>query len=92
MMRIRIDPEMKERLQREADFNHRSLNAEILHRLQISLDGPRESAGVGEPGMGYPLSDGERVLLGKLRRLGGRHAATAADVIDALASSSNDAE
>ena len=35
---IRIPPEMKELLKQEADRNHRSMHAEIIHRLQESLD------------------------------------------------------
>lgn len=86
MFRIRIDLDLKQRLQREADFNRRSLNAEILHRLEVSLDGPRD--GVRERLAGYEITDGELQMLDKLRRLGGADAGAAAAVIDALAARS----
>lgn len=35
---LRMQPELKETLDREAKINGRSLNAEIVARLQLSLD------------------------------------------------------
>lgn len=90
MFRIRMDMDLKDRLQREADFNRRSLNAEILFRLELSLDGPKQ--GVGEGLAAYEITDGERRMLEKLRRLGGADAGAAAAVIDAFAARSAEPE
>jgi len=39
---LRIPVELRDRLQREADKNMRSLNAEIAYRLQRSLQGDKQ--------------------------------------------------
>lgn len=83
LFRLRIDQPLKNWLAQEARLNRRSLNAEILARLEASKDGPRHATAAELEA--YDVSEGERALIEKLRRLDERAAGTAVDVIDALA-------
>ncbi|WP_415926729.1 Arc family DNA-binding protein [Devosia rhizosphaerae] len=38
--KLRLTPELKENIEAEAAKNNRSMNAEILHRLELSFDWP----------------------------------------------------
>lgn len=71
---LRMQAELKERLEREAKINGRSLNMEIVERLRASLETPARTEGgllVAEtPGSYTPdLTDIERKLLTVFRRL-----------------------
>lgn len=74
---VRISPELKAKLIREAAVNGRTLHAEILLRLQASLDGAiptgHASATVetGTPtkSPADPLSETDRAMLGVFRRM-----------------------
>ena len=75
---VRLRPEIKERLAREAAINGRSLHSEILLRLTASLQSSEMVDAQGqathrakEPGSEWPLhqSDTERALLSIFRRL-----------------------
>lgn len=37
-MKIRLTPELKARIEAAADLNNRSMNAEIIHRLQTTFE------------------------------------------------------
>lgn len=80
---VRLAPALKSRLTREASINGRTLHAEILYRLQQSLDqhsysytegnnlpthGPASAARDVSPGE-QPLPDTERAMLNVFRRL-----------------------
>lgn len=56
MMRLRIPPDLKERIQEAARYNDRSMNAEILHRIRDSLD--REDAAMRDRPARRPLNLG----------------------------------
>jgi len=47
-MKIRLPPELKERIERAADQNGRSQNAEIIARLEQSFDPARSGISVRE--------------------------------------------
>lgn len=68
---IRLDPDMKAALTKEAYINGRTLHAELLQRLRTSLD--RDGAGhsvASEKRTGYPvMTDSERTLLGLFQRM-----------------------
>ncbi len=74
---VRMHPDLKERLIRESKISGRSLNTEIINRLQTSLDAAPPYAamtiGIAEPGQGssntVQLSDHERQLLTEFKRL-----------------------
>lgn len=70
---VRLSPELRHQLAREAAINGRSLHAEILHRLRQSLDPDGAAAAanrVGEPRAAYAEhSDSERALLTLFKRL-----------------------
>jgi hypothetical protein len=71
---LRMQAELKERLDREAKINGRSLNAEIVERLRVSLDPPiRTESGyrAEQANSSYTpeISDIERQLLTIFRRL-----------------------
>ncbi|ASC05168.1 Arc family DNA-binding protein [Acetobacter pasteurianus] len=38
-LKLRLSPELKEKVEKSADSNHRSINAEIVQRLDASLSG-----------------------------------------------------
>lgn len=68
---VRMSPELKARLEAAAKINGRSLNAEVVARLQESLDqkGEQRIASTGEPSAAYrPMSDGEQKMLALYRR------------------------
>jgi hypothetical protein len=76
MFGLRMPPNMKEHLEREADINGRSLNMEIVGRLRKSLEGIEEGRATQfkveqPPGGGYApeLTEIERRLLTIFRRL-----------------------
>ncbi|HQS59956.1 MAG: hypothetical protein B7Y56_03365 [Gallionellales bacterium 35-53-114] len=72
---LRMQTEIKAKLEREAKINGRSLNAEIVSRLQISLDKPGAAQSrhvVAEPSANSYLpeiNDIERQLLMIFRRM-----------------------
>jgi hypothetical protein len=77
MFGLRMPPELKDRVSREAKINGRSLNAEIVDRLKRSLEQPiREGEAYTArdmPAAGYSntpdITDIERKLLTVFRRL-----------------------
>ena len=64
-LKLRLSPELKEKVEKSADSNHRSVNAEIVQRLEVSLS--------GRPILGVPQSEGldddERALVALWRRM-----------------------
>lgn len=73
---VRMPSELKELLEREAKINNRSLNSEVVERLQRSLE--RQAAGTAANYAAAPstkgdyantLNDTERQFLGVVRRL-----------------------
>ncbi len=67
---LRLPPALKEALQAKAKENGRSLNAEILHRLQRSLEPRRRGYRVEEPTPDYVIEgETERAMLAVFRRL-----------------------
>jgi len=68
---VRLPPELRAALEREADINGRTLSAEIIRRLKLSLDVHHVSsvvqAGEQRPAQSTPfqrpMSDGQRMLL-----------------------------
>jgi hypothetical protein len=73
---VRMPKEMREQLEREAHFNGRSLNMEIVGRLRKSLEGIEEGRATQfkleqPPGGGYApdLTEIERRLLTIFRRM-----------------------
>lgn len=74
---VRLKPELRQRLAREAAINGRSLHGEILFRLTTSLEGPQggvntqapHRAGEAVAGWLPQQSDGERAMLTLFRAL-----------------------
>jgi hypothetical protein len=72
---VRMPSELKERIDREAKINGRSLNTEIVIRLRGSLDeaalslGKAYVAGQQQAGYALELNDIERQLLNVFRRM-----------------------
>lgn len=72
---LRMQPELKDLLDREAKISGRSLNAEIVHRLQLSIDNqekPKSSYTVAQqaaPGYTPDLNDIERQMISIFRRM-----------------------
>lgn len=70
---LRMQAELKERLDREAKINGRSLNMEIVERLKASLDSPRAESGhkIEQQNGSYTpdITDIERKLLTVFRRM-----------------------
>jgi len=71
---LRMQAELKERLDREAKINGRSLNMEIVERLRASLEPPIRTEGgykIEQVGSSYTpeITDIERQLLTIFRRL-----------------------
>jgi hypothetical protein len=72
---LRMQPELKSTLEREADINGRSLNAEIVNRLQLSIErqrtGVEKSYKSAEPAAPAYLAkdDHERAMLNVFRRM-----------------------
>jgi hypothetical protein len=68
---VRLDPELRHALAREAAINGRSLHGEILQRLKRSLLSMKPGKlAANEPMAPYAvLSDQERALLSLFRRL-----------------------
>lgn len=70
---IRLPPELREALVREAEINRRTISGEVIHRLRQSFDVRHVTTtmSTGEAAAGYamttrqadPLSDAQRVLL-----------------------------
>lgn len=67
---IRLPPELRDALVREAGINRRTISGEVIHRLRQSFDVRHvtTTVGTGEAAAGYarqtdPLSDAQRVLL-----------------------------
>lgn len=68
---VRMSPELKARLEAAAKINGRSLNAEVVARLQESLElkGEQRVIGTGEPVPAYrSISDAEQKMLALYRR------------------------
>lgn len=70
---VRMPADLKGTLEREAKINNRSLNSEIVERLQRSLGRPASgtlyAAATAAPDYANNLSDSERQFLGVFRRL-----------------------
>lgn len=68
---VRLAPELRHDLAREAAINGRSLHGEIVHRLRGSLAGGKPTGrAVAEGSPNYTeLSDSERALLTLFRKL-----------------------
>jgi hypothetical protein len=70
---VRLSPELRHALAREAAINGRSLHGEIVQRLRNSLAPDAGSAGRHEAGESRPayaeLADGERALLTIFRKM-----------------------
>jgi len=72
---LRMQSDLKERLDREAKISGRSLNAEIVHRLLLSFDnqdgtkGSYTASQLTAPSYTPDLNDIERQLLSIFRRL-----------------------
>lgn len=69
---LRLPPEVKRSLEREAKSNHRSLNAEIVSRLQANLNGtapPANTAAHNVAGYGANLTELDRAMLGVFKQL-----------------------
>ncbi|OGA47096.1 MAG: hypothetical protein A3F74_21280 [Betaproteobacteria bacterium RIFCSPLOWO2_12_FULL_62_58] len=75
---LRMPPELRESLKREAKLNGRSLNAEVVARLRTSTDAPdpndppRRGSGsraIVEPRSARALTDAERAMLAVFRKL-----------------------
>lgn len=70
---LRMQAELKERLEREAKINGRSLNMEIVERLRTSLELPDRQGGlqIAQTQSSYTpdITDTERQLLTIFRRL-----------------------
>jgi hypothetical protein len=73
---VRMPTELKETLEREAKINNRSLNSELVERLQRSLerqtgaaDAPYAAAQARPADYASAMSDSERQFLGVFRRL-----------------------
>lgn len=70
-----MQSDLKERLDREAKISGRSLNAEIVHRLQLSIDNQENTKGsyttaqLAAASYTPDLNDIERQLLTIFRRL-----------------------
>lgn len=72
MFGLRMPPDLRERIEREAKIDGRSLNAEIVQILQRSFAGSSDAKHqVSEPSASYEagLSDIERQFLNTFRRL-----------------------
>ncbi|MBU0592456.1 MAG: Arc family DNA-binding protein [Gammaproteobacteria bacterium] len=73
---VRMPAELKDRLDREAKINGRSLNSEVVSRLQKSLDGQSHvmTNGYTEQEINryvatHPLSDTERQMVNVFRKM-----------------------
>lgn len=71
---VRLSPEIRHALAREASINGRSLHGEIVHRLKNSVlqEQPTEGGGVREPRAAYgqeALTDGDRAMLTIFKRM-----------------------
>ena len=72
---VRLAPEIRHALQREAAINGRTLHAEIVLRLSRSLDGHGIGPGTNNAGEAVPpafvqqLADSERSLLSSFRKM-----------------------
>lgn len=70
---VRLSPELRHQLAREANINGRSLHAEIVHRLRQSVEpggGAAAAHMAGESRAAYgEHSDSERALLTLFKRL-----------------------
>ena len=70
---LRMPNELKEQLEREAKFNGRSLNSELVDRLRKSLEPAIRSGNntVNQPSANYApeLTETERQLLSVFRRM-----------------------
>lgn len=69
---LRLPPEVKQVLEREAEANHRSLNAEVVSRIKMTLEGPLPRAAptareANPVSYGEMLSDTERAMLAVFR-------------------------
>ena len=77
MFGLRMPPELRDQVSREAKINGRSLNGEIVDRLKKSLERPIHAASghkveepqVGAYGNAPNITDTERQLLTIFRRL-----------------------
>jgi hypothetical protein len=79
---IRLPPEIRAALEREASINGRTLSAEIIRRLKLSLEvahfsavlqaGEPERAMAAEPVASYqrPITDAQRMLLALFDSMG----------------------
>lgn len=71
---LRLPPDLKESLRKEARSNDRSLNAEIIQRLRRSLEPARRRSGYAAEEAPPPdyIAEGEteRALLAVFKRLG----------------------
>lgn len=68
---LRMPPELREQLEKEAGISGRSLNAEVVARLKMALSRPRQAyrAGVEQEVATYgEMTDAERELLAIFRR------------------------
>lgn len=67
---LRMQMELKEKLDREAKINGRSLNSEIVDRLRRSISGTGHSAvGQESPPYQIEMTELERSLLSTLKKL-----------------------
>ena len=70
---LRLPPELRQALEREADIHNRSLTAEIIERLKRSLEpqhaGRRGTHAAAPEGVYEPASDVERAMVAVFRRL-----------------------
>jgi hypothetical protein len=70
---VRLPPEVRHALAREAAINGRTLHGEIVQRLRNSVahEGGtgKHGAAEGAPAYAEPLSDGERALLAIFRKM-----------------------
>ena len=70
-----MQPELKDLLDREAKISGRSLNAEIVHRLQLSIDNQEKTKGSytvaqqAAPSYTPDLNDIERQMVSIFRRM-----------------------
>lgn len=75
---VRLQPDLRAALEREARINGRTLSAEIIRRLKASLDESHvstvlrtgESPPAAEPARQRPVSDAQRMLLALFDAMG----------------------
>jgi hypothetical protein len=69
---VRLPPEVRHALAREAAINGRTLHGEIVQRLRNSLaqePGSKQAINEGRPAYAQELSDSERALLTVFKRM-----------------------